>query len=365
MGIKFNQVTSKWEAFYCKRHPQTKKPISLRRVGIDTKREALRVEKELVVELSEKFNAEVIPTWKKLVDEYYLWQKTQNISLKTAENYFLCLKAHTFEDWGNQLIDKVTGDDIRSLILNKLSNRSASHQKNLLKYIRGAFNFALERGQINKNPAPVMKFKVGDKIKKVLTLSQVRTFLNQAKNIESEWYPIWATALYTGMRNGELYALTWDKVNLDERKILVDSSWNNKDGFKDTKSGDDRVVEIAPELLAVLRDLKIKNFDSSFVLPRISQWDKGEQARELRMFLQGLGLPRIRFHDLRATWCTLMLQNGIEPIKVMKMGGWKNIATTEIYIRKAGVDIGGITNSFELHNHSNEGKLLHLGDVSK
>jgi integrase len=82
------------------------------------------------------------------------------------------------------------------------------------------------------------------------------------------------------------------------------------------------------------------------------------------MFLQGLGLPRIRFHDLRATWCTLMLQNGIEPIKVMKMGGWKNIATMEIYIRKAGVDIGGITNSFELHNHSTEGKVLHLGEIT-
>lgn len=108
-------------------------------------------------------------------------------------------------------------------------------------------------------------------------------------------------ALYTGMRNGELYALTWDKVNLEQRKILVDSAWNKDDSFKDTKSGDDRIVEIAPELLVILRDLEIKCFDSAFVLPRIDKWDKGEQARKLRMFLQGLGLPRIRFHDLRAT----------------------------------------------------------------
>ena len=94
MGIKFNESTSKWEAFYCKRHPQSKKPTSLRRVGIDTKRDALRIEKELVVELNEKFNAEVVPNWQKLVEDYYSWQKTQNISLKTAENYYLCLKVY-------------------------------------------------------------------------------------------------------------------------------------------------------------------------------------------------------------------------------------------------------------------------------
>ena len=125
-----------------------------------------------------------------------------------------------------------------------------------------------------------------------------------------------------------LYALTWDKVNLEQRLIKVDSSWNNKSGFKDTKSGDDRIVEIAPELVFILKNLKMQSFDSPFVLPRIDKWDKGEQARELRMFLNGLGLPRIRFHDLRATWATMMLSNGIPPIKVMSMGdeGLKNDA---------------------------------------
>lgn len=53
------------------------------------------------------------------------------------------------------------------------------------------------------------------------------------------------------MRNGELYALTWDKVNLEKRKIVVDCSWNNKDGFKDTKSGEDCIIDIAPNLVYI------------------------------------------------------------------------------------------------------------------
>ena len=40
-----------------------------------------------------------------------------------------------------------------------------------------------------------MKFRVGDKIKSVLAREQIKVFLNQVKNLESEWYPIWAMAL--------------------------------------------------------------------------------------------------------------------------------------------------------------------------
>ena len=163
-----------------------------------------------------------------------------------------------------------------------------------------------------------------------------------------------------------LYALTWDKVNLEDRQILVDSSWNSKDGFKDTKSGDDRLVQIAPKLMEILHELKLQNSESNpFVLPRISKWDKGEQARELRMFLSGLGLPSIRFHDLRATWATFLLSKGIAPIKVMMMGGWKDLKTMQIYVRKAGVEIKGATDCLDLHRGSpikpkQEAQILNL-----
>ena len=221
----------------------------------------------------------------------------------------------------------------------------------MLKYIRGVLGFALDKGYINRNPVPVLKFRIGDKLKSVLTLEQAKSLLEKAKELENEWYPCWCLALYTGMRNSELYALTWDKIDLENRKIWVTCSWTKKDGYKDfTKSGEDRILEIAPSLIVLLKELKLRYFDSTYVLPRIDKWDKGEQARELRTFLMGIGLPRIRFHDLRASWCTIMLSMGIEPIKVMKMGGWKDLKTMQIYMRKAGVDIKGITDHLEIHD---------------
>ena len=350
MAIKKDEQTKTWTVSYSKRHPVTRKPYTLRRTKIKSKAEANRVFAELILKVEEKLQQSIMPSWTQLVDEFSEHLFNSDVSVKTAESYTYCLKAHTFDLWGERLIDSITANEIRQLIKDQVGERSQSHQKNVLKYIRSAFNHACEKGYVDRNPAPAMKFRVGDKIKNVLTEEQAGTLLTQAKIVGSEWYPIWCMALYTGMRSGELYALTWDKVNLDGRKILVDSSWNSKDGFKDTKSGDDRIVEIAPNLLHIMKELKLRNLNPPFVLPRIDKWDKGRQADDLRMFLEGVGLPRIRFHDLRATWATIMLSKGIAPIKVMAMGGWKDLKTMQFYIRKAGVDVAGIADSLDLHN---------------
>ena len=339
-----------WKAFCCMRHPETRKPVTKAREGLKTKNEALKMEKQLMILLDRELREAIEPKWGKFLYCYLEELDRRDISKKTTENIKLCLEAHTLKIWGEKLISEILPNEVRELVRSK-DKLSESHLKNILKYIRGCFAYAVDTGVLKANPTPNMKFRVGDKIKSVLTLAQVKILLNFCKENESEWYPIYAMALYTGLRNGELYALTWDKVDLVKRIALIDCAWNNKDGFKSTKSGDDRIIELAPDLIHILNELKISSAaTSSFVLPRISSWDKGEQARELRRVLQGLGLPRVRFHDLRATWATIMLTRGIPPIKVMSMGGWKDLKTMQFYIRKAGVDISGISDGLSLHN---------------
>ena len=353
MGFKpDSKKKGTWLVWYSKRHPVTGAPIQLRRTGLRSKAEARKAEAQLIIEVENKIRRKVMPSWAVWVQDYRKHLIERSLTVKTVENCWLCLRAHTFPEWSARLVDSITPQEIRELIQNKLGHRSPSHQKSILKYIRGAFRYAVEAGHIQHNPTPEMKFRTGDKIKKVLTEEQVALFLNRAREYSIQWYPHWCLALYTGMRNGELYALTWDKVSFERSQILVNTSWNNKDGFKDTKSGDDRIIQIAPQLMELFREWKLQSPapELGFVLPRISKWDKGEQARELRMFLSGLGLPAIRFHDLRATWATLLLSKGVEPIKVMIMGGWKDLKTMQIYVRKAGVDIAGATDCLNLHD---------------
>jgi integrase len=347
-------------ASYGKRHPVTRQPITLTRRGFKSEAEARRALKEMIIKVEDRIRKAMVPTWSKVLAEFIEASLNRGLMQKTVYDYRVCLEAHTLGAWGDRLVDTITTQDVRILLQEKVGERAPSHQRYMLKCVRAVFAYAVEAGHLVRNPTPQLKFKVGDKIQKVLTEEQARLLLSRSNEQGWKWYPHYAVALYTGMRSGELYALTWDRVDLDRRTILVNCAWNSKDGFKSTKSGDDRLIEVAPALLPILRDLKDKADGSPYVLPHLYEWQKGEQARQLSTFLQANGLPEVRFHDLRATWATMLLSKGVEPIKVMKMGGWKDLETMMIYARKAGVDIRGAMDCLNLHTPDDPSKLLHL-----
>jgi integrase len=305
------------------------------------------------MQVGDLLKRQVVPTWLVVLEKYLQSLDQENhLSKGTIYKRDKVLKRHTLPNWEKKLIDEITGQDIRRLMEEKLRDGSESHRKFFLKGIRAVFQYAVEAGTISRNPTPTMKFKVSDKIKSVLNEQQILILLRKAQELDWEWYPHYAVALYTGLRSGELYALTWPNVNLEKRQILVNCSWNSKDGFKSTKSGDDRIVEIPMPLIPLLAELKLRSSDEEFVLPRMWKWDQGEQARELRLFLRSIGLPEVRFHDLRASWATLLLSKNVPPSKVMSMGGWKDMDTMMIYMRKAGIDIVGATScldSMQIH----------------
>lgn len=342
MGIKLEN-NGTYSVSYSKRHPISRRPVGTKRIGIKSKAEANRVHANLIVQINEKIKDAIVPRWEQFLDNYLQSLEGADLTNSTIYGRTKNLRHHTLPAWSGKHIDQITSEDIRKLLNERLKENAESHRKFFLKCVRGAFAYALEQGFVTKNPTPLMKFKVSDKIKSVLNEEQILFLLRRSQEVEWHWYSHYAVALYTGLRNGELYALTWDKVNLENQQILVNLAWSSKDGFKSTKSGDDRIVEIPKPLLPVLRDLKLRSTGCDFVLPRLSKWDKGDQARELRFFLKSIGLPEIRFHDLRASWATLLLGKGVAPSKVMSMGGWKDMDTMMIYMRKAGIDIKGST----------------------
>lgn len=351
-----------YKVSYSKRHPITKVPCTLRRKDIQTRSEAQKVFNELVVMVNDKLRQQSVPTWGKFLEIYLKKIKQSDLKNSTIYGREKMLRHHTIPQWENLLIDQISAKDIHGILKDRFSNFAESHKKYFIKCIRGVFLYAMEEDLIIKNPTPLIKFKVNEKIKAVLNEDQIIHLLRKSQELDWHWYPHYAVGLYTGMRNGELYALTWDKVNLEKRQILINCSWTSKDGFKSTKSGDDRIVEIPKPLLPVLTELKLQSAGSEFVLPRLVKWDKGEQARELRFFLKSVGLHEIRFHDLRASWATLLLGKGVAPSKVMSMGGWKDMKTMMIYMRKAGIDIKGATSVLDgLQTHGvGVGKLITL-----
>jgi site-specific recombinase XerD len=85
--------------------------------------------------------------------------------------------------------------------------------------------------------------------------------------------------------------------------------------------------------------------NDGYVLPQLREWSNGEQAKIIRDFCASLKITSIKFHDLRATFITNMLAQGVPLVKVMAIVGRRKMETTDIYLRLAGIDIKGSTDA--------------------
>jgi integrase len=97
---------------------------------------------------------------------------------------------------GRELVKKMTN-----------AEKSISFIKKVKNTVNVVYNFGIEEGLIKDvHQSPVYGLKLHHKQEKVpdiLSLEEIKKFLYEAKKQEHPWYPIWATALLTGMRNGE------------------------------------------------------------------------------------------------------------------------------------------------------------------
>jgi integrase len=204
---------------------------------------------------------------------------------------------------------------------------------------------AIDEGLIVKNPAQGLSVRLPQAEQKVLTSEEVQKLLQAADASNHRFYPIWAMALFSGMRSGEMYALKWSDIDFSAGIISVTKQWTNKDGFTATKTRENRVVPISEELKKLLLELRNQRADESeFVLPHLTEWTNGEQARVLRDFCKMIDITQVKFHDLRATFITNMLSQGVPLVTVMSIVGHRQMETTDVYVRLAGVSVKGATN---------------------
>lgn len=272
---------------------------------------------------------------------------------KSIYDYKTMLSIWT-ESWNDKQVIDISIADGKELFRNLINaNRSFAYQKKLKNLINRVFKWSIENRIIEKHIAsPVQGFtlqKTEEKVPEILSLEEIKKFLKAAKECGHFWYPIWTLALNTGMRSGELYALTWDQVDLEKNLILVHQSFDSfTKSIGPTKGRYWRVVPIADSLRSFLIELKATSEGKSkYVLPHCNTWTNGDQAVVLKDFLSKIALRPVKFHTLRACWATQMLANGVSAAIVMRIGGWKRSSTMDIYLRLAGVDVEGATDSLD------------------
>lgn len=329
---------------YVAERDQHKKLIAKRKRGIPSDREAREIEFQFKSELRDIADQKPSWTWENWHSEF-LRRIRMNYKNSTVANYDGYLKRWIPKKWLDKSIDQITTDDIYEVIQNSSIKLGSISQRNVLKMLRKMFQTAVDDGLAAKNPTRGVSIKVPQTMQKVLTSKEAENLLRVAKSVNHRFYHVWAFALMTGMRSGEMYALKWSDVDLDAGIISVSKQWTNKDGFHELKTGDWRVVPVSSDLKSLLNELRIKKETNEFVLPRLQEWTHGDQAKVLRDFCVSAGITSVKFHDLRATFITNMLAQGVPLVKVMAIVGHKKMETTDIYLRLAGVDIKGATDA--------------------
>lgn len=157
-----------------------------------------------------------------------------------------------------------------------------------------------------------------------LTAEQLQSFLRDVK--ESGVYKMYYIELATGLRRGELLGLKWEEVDLAAGMIrirrqvaringeIVEAPLKTKNSY--------RTVSIGEDAVGILMYQKNRT-DSEYVFPSPTGGPISPDSvlHMLHRVLKRAGLPQVRFHDLRHTFATLALQNGVDVKTVSGMLG--------------------------------------------
>jgi integrase len=337
--------------------------VQRKRKGIETLRRAETAEFELMRELAQIREEKIPFRWSEWYNECIKRMKVIHRP-STIWSYDKVVGHWINPLWGQLEIQTISRTEVHSTIFEKIGPRfSPSSRKTALKLVRRIFEMAVEEGIIDRNPCSGIRVHVPEVEQKVLTTSEVDIFLREAKLTRHRFYPVWAFALMTGMRSGEMFALRWTDIDLDARIISVSRQWTSRNGYCPTKTQKSRVVPVSEDLLKFLKELKLKHgAEREFVLPRFTEWENGEQAKITREFCTAIGITAIKFHDLRATFITNLLARGESLARVMAIVGHSQLKTTNGYLRRAGVDVQGGTEKlgYKLPGESSGAQILTL-----
>ena len=224
-----------------------------------------------------------------------------------------------------KLLEKGRVDRIESK--HQAKGLSAKTVRNIHQIIASAMKLAKEQKLILADPTEGCALpKLEHKEMKTLPIEQLTSFLREAK--DSGVFEMYYIELATGLRRGELLGLKWEDIDLEKGDLRVKRQIARINGevveapLKTRNAY--RTLPLAKNMIDVLKQQKKKVGSSSpwvFPSPTGGPISPDSVLHMLHRVLKRAGLPRVRFHDLRHTFATLALQNGVDIKTVSGMLG--------------------------------------------
>lgn len=298
--------------------------------GFKREKDAKAYEREFL----SKANASCNMSFKTLVALYYehcesrlkpttLDNKTYVINLKILP-YFENMPINTIDQntvskWQNELL--TSEENYTQTYLRNINNQLSAIFNYAMKYYKLPSNPARICGAMGKNKAESMQFWMKEEFDKFINIVSDKPLSKVVFNL----------LFYTGMRQGELLALTYSDFNFENNNVRINKSYARLDGkdlIQEPKTPKSKRVVTLPQFICdMVKDYKEQLYDyrSNERLFTVTKYylhhemDRGCKKSEVK---------RIRIHDLRHSHASLLIEMGVSPLLISERLGHENIETT-------------------------------------
>ena len=286
------------------------------------------------------------------------WLETYCVGLKprTLDSYETQIRNRIKPYIGSVQLSKLTNTQVQRYY-NKLSSGEKPLAPKSVKNVHGILHKAMEQAivihLIHENPCDRARLpKVKKAALKPLMDDDVARFLSAIKGDRFE--ALFILDLFSGLRQSEILALQWDDINLDAGLLIVHRQLQRDRGkaggtylfLDETKNGKARTVSIAPSMVALLRQQRIKQTEWQLAVGDCWSNDRGlvftdevgchlkhnTVYNHFKAAVRSIGCDATRFHDLRHSYAINALQNGDSPKEVQEqLGHYSSAFTMDVY----------------------------------
>ncbi len=326
MKAEKDKKTGKWLIQYRYTDWKGNRKKSTKR-GFSTKREAEEWLRNFLMSQQADFNM----SFEEFVKLYYedMTPRLREHTMKTKK-HIIELKIMPF--FGKKSMNAITPADIRKwqneLLL---KNYSQTYLRTINNQLTAIFNYATQyydlknnpckkAGSIGKNKAEEMNF---------WTKEEFSMFIEGVMDKQRS-YTAFMVLFWTGMRIGELLALTPSDIDFEEKTIHISKSYQRIDGRDvitppKTQKGN-RIITVPDFLLADLKDY-MNNIYCLEDNDRLFPVTKYYMEHEIKRGVKNSGVKYIRIHDIRHSHCAMLMELGITPLEAAERLGHERVET--------------------------------------